>query len=292
MNPSELVTWRGTPGVGDFMWALNSCHQYAADYNIRKINLEFHWEHDEDYYHHFEDPETIIERLEYIHSFYHDKERVEVHHVYNATGRYSDWKYSDDVVLEKNGDRRVAAIQRKKARFWFQSGKYTDEDGGNIPDNNWIMRKDAMQETVPNRLVFWRPTWNAEKPRTWKRLFTQEDWDIAIQLLRDKGFECHELSYRTPVSEAMYLISTARLVLCYDGIWHYLAKNFARPLGVVSSEGVTKYHTPNALRLHSQHEYKDKNVWWWLDNIDMLLGHTKAKSVKYEKGFDKYYGND
>ena len=45
MNPSELVTWRGTPGVGDFMWALNACHRYAADHDIIKVNLEIHWEH-------------------------------------------------------------------------------------------------------------------------------------------------------------------------------------------------------------------------------------------------------
>ena len=213
---SELITWRGTPGVGDFMWALNSAHKHVADNNLDKVNLEFHWEHGEDYYHHFEDPETIIERLKYIHNFYHQKEKVMVHHIFNSTGR----------------------------------------------------------------------------PRTWKRLFTQSDWDTAIQLLRDKGFECHEISYRTPVSEAMYLISTSRLVLCYDGIWHYIAKNFQRPLAVISSEGVTKYHTPDALRLRTEVSYADKSVWWWLEHIEVLLGHTKRKAVNFEKRVRKYYGND
>mgnify|MGYP000184189611 FL=1 len=289
---SELITWRGTPGVGDFMWALNSAHKHVADNNLDKVNLEFHWEHGEDYYHHFEDPETIIERLEYIHNFYHQKEKVMVHHIFNSTGRYTDWKYDDDVVLETNGERRVAAIQRDKARFFFESGAYSDEEGGDIPDNEWLFRKDAFQKTVDNRIVFWRPTWNAEKPRTWKRLFTQSDWDTAIQLLRDKGFECHEISYRTPVSEAMYLISTSRLVLCYDGIWHYIAKNFQRPLAVISSEGVTKYHTPHALRLRTEISYADKSVWWWLEHIEVLLGHTKRKAVNFEKRVRKYYGND
>ena len=61
----EKVSWRGTPGVGDFMWALNSCYAYAIRDNVY-VDLEMHWEHGEDYYHHFEDPETIIERMEYI----------------------------------------------------------------------------------------------------------------------------------------------------------------------------------------------------------------------------------
>lgn len=289
---SELITWRGTPGVGDFMWALNSCYQYAADQGLEKVNLEMHWEHGPDYYHHFEDPETIIERMDLIHNFYDQKERVQVHHIFNADGRYADWRYDDDVVYESNGERRVAAINRNKNRFWFQSGFYTDKQGDPIPENNWLFRKDSFQERVDNRIVFWRPLFNAEKPRTWKRLFTNDDWETALSILRAQGFECIELSYRTPVREAMYLISTARLVMCYDGIWHYAAKNFATPMAVVSGEGVTKYHTDNALRLRPDLSYADKNVWWWLEHIDDLLGHTKKKAIKHETWLRETYGND
>ena len=77
----EYVSWRGTPGVGDFMWALNCVHNYCYTQN-KQVTLEFHWEHDEHHLHHFEDPETIIERLEYMHNFYHRKDDVQVKHVY------------------------------------------------------------------------------------------------------------------------------------------------------------------------------------------------------------------
>lgn len=275
------------------MWALNSCHRYAADHNVRKINLELHWEHGEDYLHHFEDPETIIERCNYIHNFYHQQDRVEVHHIFNADGRYRDWKYADDVVNE-NGVNRVKAVNAhgQKNRFWFQSGFYNDDRGSPAPNNDWIFRQDAFQEYNPKRIVFWRPTWNAEKPRTWKRLFDNNDWEQLIIHFKAMGFEMHELSYRTPASEAMYLISTARMVICYDGIWHYAAKNFARPLAVISGEGVTKYHTPNALRLNPETHYDERNVWWWLEHTGDLLGHTKNKAVDYENRMKQYYGND
>jgi hypothetical protein len=82
------------------------------------------------------------------------------------------------------------------------------------------------------------------------------------------------------------------MVVCYDGIWHYVAKNFARPLAVISGEGVTKYHTPNALRLNPELDKRDEGVWWWLENIHNLLGQTKKKSIKYETELSKYYGND
>jgi len=291
---SELVTWRGTPGVGDFMWALNSCHKYAADHNISKINLELHWEHGEDHNHHFEDPETIIERCNYIHNFYHQQERVEIHHIFNADGRYKHWKFDDDVVLETNGDRRIAAIDNHgfKARFFFESGHYDDTPGSDAPDNDWIFREDAFQDYNPNRIVFWRPTWNAERPRTWKRIFDDSDWDHLIAHFRTLGFDMHELSYRTPVSEAMHLISTSRMVICYDGIWHYVAKNFARPLAVISGEGVTKYHTSNALRLNPELPREEMGAWWWIEHIEDLLDQTKRKSVDYEDRMKTYYGND
>ena len=276
------------------MWALNCCHKYAADHDVSKINLELHWEHGEHHNHHFEDPETIIERCNYIHNFYHQQERVEIHHIFNADGRYKHWKFDDDVVLETNGDRRIAAIDNHgfKARFFFESGHYDDTPGSDAPDNDWIFREDAFQDYNPNRIVFWRPTWNAERPRTWKRIFDDSDWDHLIAHFRTLGFDMHELSYRTPVSEAMHLISTSRMVICSDGIWHYVAKNFARPLAVISGEGVTKYHTSNALRLNPELPREEMGAWWWIEHIEDLLEQTKRKSVDYEDRMKTYYGND
>ena len=102
----------------------------------------------------------------------------------------------------------------------------------------------------------------------------------------------HEVSYRTPVSEVMHLISTSRMVICYDGIWHYVAKNFARPLAVISGEGVTKYHTSNALRLNPELPREEMGAWWWIEHIEDLLDQTKRKSVDYEDRMKTYYGND
>ena len=277
----ELVTWRGTPGIGDFMWALNCVHNYCYSYN-KKVTLEFHWEHDKDHLHHFEDPETVIERLEYLHNFYHRKDDVEVVHVYEANSRYKDWKFSDDLVPEDDGSIRIAAIQRKKSRFWFESGMYSDEEGGNPPISDWGFRKDAFREIIPNKVVIWRPTFNAETPRTWKRLLTNNQWDDIISKLRQTGLYTVELTYRTPVSEALYHISTCRQIVCYDGMWHYIARNLCRPMVVISTEGVTKYHTPQCVRANP-YDTKEINIFWWIDNINQMLGHSKKKAIEYEK---------
>jgi hypothetical protein len=277
----ELITWRGTPGVGDFMWALNSAHRYCYDYNV-KVNLEFQWEHDEDYLHHFEEEETIIERLHYIHNFYHRKDDVKVTHVFNANGRYRDWRYSDDLIKTEDGRlRQVSKGYKSKKRFWFQSNTYSDEIGSKIPKNDWIFREDVIdKEYVKNKVVIWRPIFNAEVPRSWKNFLTVEQWDDIISLLRQGGLDIVELTYRTPVSEAMYHISTCRQVICYDGMWHYIARNYMKPMIVISTEGITNYHTPHCLRI-SPLEEDDNNIFHWINDIPEMIGKSKKKALKY-----------
>lgn len=277
----ERITWRGTPGVGDFMMALNCAHNHAMQQNS-KVNLEMHWEHDEDYYHHFEDPETIIERMQYIHNFYHDQDQVKVTHVFNSEEeRYKDLSYWDDVKVNKKGDARVHTIQRpEKKRYWFESGAFTDDPGQSPPSNDWLFREDVVKNDLfrqPRTVVVWRATFNAEIPRGWKRMLTNDQWDSIISKLRREGLKVVELTYRTPIREVMFHIRTCRMVLCYDGMWHYIARNFCRAMGVVSSQGITKYHTPTAVR-YSPHIDQEPNVHWYIEYIPDMLGDTKRQA--------------
>lgn len=285
----ELITWRGTPGVGDFMWALNSVHNYAYRFNV-KVNLEFQWEHSEDYLHHFEEEETIIDRLNYIHNFYHRKDDVTVTHVFNAYGRYRDWKYSDDLIMTDEGRLRNVARKRPKNRFWFQSGAYSDEPGGTIPKADWLFREDTFTNLEMNRrkIVFWTPLANSEVPRTWKNFLTREEWDDILFSMRQGGLDIVELTYRTPVSEAMYHIATCRQIICYDGMWHYIARNFCKPMVVISTEGITSYHTPHALKTSPLRE-DDANIFEWIQNLGEMLGRSKRKAVAYEDICRNFY---
>ena len=285
----EKLTWRGSPGMGDIMWALNCAHLHAFEEN-KRVNLEMHWPHGPDHLHHFEDPETMIQRMEYIHNFYHRKSDVEVTHVFNSNDRYSDWKFEDDLVLEADGTKRQAAFSThyNKARFWFESGKYNDAPGNPYPRCDWLFRKDAYLPTQRNKVVIWRPLFNAETPRTWKRLLTNKRWDRIISLLRQGGLYVVELTYRTPISEAMYHINTARMCISYDGMWHYIGRNFCTPMFVVSDQGITTYHTPNAVMCEPDPAGLH-NIMWWVGNIPNMLGHCKQKSIKWRERLQYIY---
>ena len=279
----EKITWRGTPGVGDFMWALNCAHRYSFRKQI-KVNLEFHWEHDEDYLHHFEEEETIIDRLNYIHNFYHLQDDVKVTHVFNSDEYAESWKWEDDIILDDDGRKRIVAKNLGyKRRFWWESGFYTDEQGGQIPDNFWCFRKPVLP-LDRKKVVVWTPQQNAEIPRTWKRLLTENDWDAIISKVRRAGLNTVELTYRTPVREAMYHIATCRQIICYDGMWHYIAKNYAKPMILFSSEGISNYHTRHALKI-SPIEKGHKTINYHLSDIGNMIGESKHRAIEWERKF-------
>jgi len=229
----ERVRWRGTWGVGDAMHALNVCHNYSF-VNKTKVHLEMHWEHGEDYLHHPDDPETIIQRMEWIHNQYHRQDDVILTHVYESD-------------LFEHGN---VNPNKKKHRFYFDSNAWKPTDA---PHNDWIFKPEVF---VPKRkkIVVWTPTYNSEPPRRWKRFLTNDDWYDIISLLRWEGWILVELTYRTPIKDAFKQIQEADFIVCYDGMWHYIARNFAKPLFIPSWEGITSYHTPQVVRKPNRHQ--------------------------------------
>lgn len=227
----EKVRWRGTHGVGDFMHALNVVHQYGFEKN-KIIDLEMHWEHDEDYLYHPDDPETIIERMEWMHGKYYLSNNVKITHQFNSD------------LFSYKGDEN----HRNKVRFQFESENLhpiIDQ----APPNQWCF--DPREYTTPeNRIVIWTPYYNREQPRRWKRWFEPDDWEkLIINLESWEGWQVIELTYRTPIREAYNQIRRAKYVVSYDGMWHYISKNFCKPHVIPSKEGITSYNTPNAVRI-------------------------------------------
>lgn len=218
------IRWRGTWGVGDFMQALNASHNYCFE-NKTTVNLEMHWRHGEDYLHHPKDPETIIERMDWMHTNYHRQDDVTVTHVFNS-----------ELFPYENMDNT-----KGKKRYFFE------DDTIDNPDTDWIFKPESF---VPKRkkIVIWTPTYNSQKPRTWKNFLTEDDWSGIIKLLTWEGWILVELTYRTPIRDAFKQISEADFIVCYDGMWHYIARNFGKPMFIPSWEGVTDYNTPNAIR--------------------------------------------
>jgi hypothetical protein len=275
------IRWRGTWGVGDFMQALNASHNYCFK-NKTTVNLEMHWRHDEDYLHHPKDPETIIQRMDWLHTQYHRQDDVTVTHVFNS-----------QLFPYNNLD-----TSANKTRCYF------DDKPVASPKNDWIFKPESF---VPKRkkIVIWTPTYNSQAPRTWKNFLTSDDWYDIIKLLSWEGWILVELTYRTPISVAFKQISEADFIVCYDGMWHLIARNFGKPMFIPSWEGITEYNTPQAIRrpILDLSKYKDnpsgatavgrKDVKKFFGDgnkkFEPNLTKMKTKAKVYLKNLKKYH---
>ena len=255
---SEEIHWKGTPGVGDFMFGLNFAHVNAYFLN-KPVKLVFNWYWNVKEQYHFEDPELTIERLDYIHQFYKDSDMVEVDHIYDS-------KDNEVYVNMTKSDSKYMILKSDASKYGYL--------------NWWHFRKDFKLPIDKEKVVFFRDTFNADVVRKWKRLIDHKGWDKVIANLQINGYEPVELTYRTPIREALYHINTAAFVISYDGLWHYVTKNFHKPSIILSKSAITRLHTPEALTLdekdifhYSQNFSKEKkrDVIFQVNRVDRKI---------------------
>lgn len=251
----ETIHWRGTWGVGDFMWALNVAHHWQKFYDPQ-VKLVMHWPHLEDHRETPKDPETIIERFNWLHKRYWVDKPISVEHEYQS----------------QLFDRNSMSGDKKKKRYYFESGYWH-----NAPPQEWLFAPEELRKSrndiKEKKIVYWTPTHNSATPRKWKRLLTNDDWCDIIKALSGEGWDCIELTYRTPVEVAYNQIRNARLVLCYDGMWHKIARNFCKPMIIPSKQSVTRYNTPTAIRATTKEEF-----YRLIENLDIEFAETRANN--------------
>lgn len=274
----EILKIKTTPGVGDYMMGLNRSFLSSLVHH-KKFLLEFHWYHDKDFIYHHEDPETIYDRFNYSLNHYIDNARLPIKHVFN----------SDDQELFH---RRFIPSQGLAERgvFRVRQTKY---------DNIWAHHDSKLPENT-KKVVIWRASFNAEPPREWKTLINHDGWDTIIKILEGHGYEVVELTYRTPISEVYYHIATCHFCVGYDGMWHYVAKNYWKPMLILSRSAVTKYHTKHAIPLNEAgYGHAHRNIIWAIqhmfDEPNFLdKGHTlyhlmTNKAIKHKNMFWELY---
>lgn len=251
------IDWKTTPGMGDVMYGLNIAFMRAF-INQKVTTLNLHWYHSDDYLYYFEDPETLMFRADYVKSRYMWPEMVKINHIFNST----------DMSLYNLRYRNVKRILPWMARQWMFSDRY-----------------DSV--AIQKKMVIWRPSFNADAPRWFKMPWNDSEWIFLVEAMKNCGYNVVEIDYRTPVSEAFYHIRTCEIIICYEGMWHYIAKNFFKPLIVVSDQNVTKWHTPTAYRLNGKDSvYND------IDMYPKYIQRAKILADNYRRSFRRFVLNE
>jgi len=249
----------GMPGMGDVMMYLNIAHTKSYIHNT-DVQLVMHWPHREDYLYHFEDPETIVERMDYIHSFYKDSGRVTVTHRFEE---HDDWLLEHRFVSEENYENFLA-----KEPLWANPKS----------SRVWFLNRDQLQPIQSNKIVVWRPSFNAEEPRSWKLVLNHDQWQEVIDHLEEMGYNVIELTYRTPIREALYHCSTAEYAFFYDGMWHMMTTMLMTPTVVVGNTSIAMYNTINGIPIRTVGEMRRllKN-WYRVINWHVTKSNGKGK---------------
>ena len=266
------IKWRGTWGIGDAMMALNVAHNYSFTHDT-PVKLEMHWSHDEDFILDKRDTQTIVEQQKFLHDQYYQNDRVELTHVFKTTL----FDYSIPYVQD---------MRRDKARWYFDEivnrniVKFMNWPFKDIPKpKNSFMIEDNLKG------VCWTPMHNSEPPREWKRDLTEEDWKLSKERFGSIA-DITEISYRTPVQNAFQIIKESDFVFCYEGMWHFIARNFAKPI-VIQARVITeaKQNTPQVKQLYSREDYLE-----WLDKpVRTNITGMQNRAREYYKRLIKYY---
>ena len=258
--------WRGTWGMGDVCMALNVAHNYSHTHDVL-VELEMHWNHDEDYKEHELDPETIVQRMSGLYRQYYQNERVSLTHVFNTSLFEYNIPYTQDY--------------QQKTRWIFPDNKPNADIN---PYRDWVFKKMPNPTFSKKRAVIWTPNHNSEPPKVWKRQLSKEDWDNVKYKLEEIS-SVTELTYRTPVYEAYRAIQNADYIISYEGMWHGIARNFAKAIAIQSPESVTLKNTPQVKILSS----RDKFFQWFNSDLSTRITGVQNRAKEYYKKLIKYY---
>ena len=272
MKGSNMMV-RGTPGAGDFMFTMCSAI-YAANLLKTKINIIFYWDHDLEYEHNFEDPESIYQKLDWFYSRLYNNHLITYEHVTNF-----DLKKTFDGNMMLNLEQTAANKHSK-----------------NMPKgvSSWKFKKHLYDiEVFPKKVTVWRFKFNSAPPSSWKTEYDDAYWDNICETLISKGYDVHIIDYRTPIREAFYHIQTSRFVMGYDGMWHYLARMLYKPTIITGSNSIVKMHNPQAIFFHSPKTdtLQNNTLQQFINNIDVKLPELDDRCRAYKNKVDHIIEN-
>lgn len=248
------IRWKTTVGIGDSMYGLNIAYMRAF-INQKPTKFQLHFFHPKDYVHHYEDPESVVKRVEYIQSRYMWKDIVNIEWVYDSV----------DTALYQ--------------QFYQGIHRYKESELYRY----WALDPTLQTYSQSRKIVLWRPTFNAaQQLSNSKHILLDHEWERLIDRLRDFGWYIVEIDYRTPISEALYHIRTCECCLSYEGMWHYVSKNLFKPHIVISNANITTWHTPAAVRL--KNFYIDKD----LKKFEYHVEQATERAYIYKHMFNKF----
>jgi hypothetical protein len=213
-------------GMGDLMSYINVAHLLSY-INNQNVTIHFMWDTPRSYKADPLDHKSIVDMIDHLHKFYDtNRSRVVIKHYHKDNYAYSDW-----LITEEYFEQISLLLLWDKTEF---KPLYKPDD--NL-SSYWPMDKSKLPKVKSNKIVYWNHRYNNTirlQGDEWKYPVSLTDWDIAINKLKDLGYEVVEVAYRAPIEEVIHNIATAELVIGHDGMWHRITTNLLKPTILVT----------------------------------------------------------
>jgi hypothetical protein len=211
------VKWGTGVGYGDFVTGLGYAHTSAIKYQT-PVHIEFYWNHSRDHLFSSLDPETIVERCNYIYSIMRQLSQVSINHKFDVNPDF---------------------------RFYNQLDEFNPMHG--------LWYTDIPNHTKKKHVAIWTTDFNVSFPGHWKDPVNKRWNDIRAKL---SEYVLEEITYRTPVKEAIEIINRCEFGIGYDGLAHQLFKFMWKPLFVFCDrKWLNNILVPQAILLSNADEF-------------------------------------
>lgn len=161
--------------------------------------------------------------------------------------------------------------------------------------NSWLFNERDMDcKQYKNLVVIWRTKFIDGNYPMFKDSYDSSYWELIIPLLKLAGFTVVEVTHRTPIREVYHLISAARLVVAYNGMYHYISKNFIKPMVVMGDSGIIKTHSPQAKHFFApEKDQSEREILDYILDIRKNLPELDHRVMKVKrKLYPIIYGKD
>lgn len=233
------VKWGTGNGYGDFVTGLGYAHTSAIKYEI-PVHIEFYWHHSKNHLFSPLDPETIVQRCDYIKSIMRPLPQVSVSHRFNADSTF---------------------------RFYNQLDEWNPMHG--------LWYTSLPEKTEKKHVAIWTTDFNISFPGSHKDPVNKRWNDIRTKL---SDYVLEEITYRTPVREAIEIVNRCEFGIGYDGLAHQLFKFMWKPLFVFCTrKHLNNVIIPQAILFENVNDFMDKEV----ENM-LVLAKAKVDKIKNE----------
>lgn len=240
------VEWNTGIGYGDFVTGLGYAHTASVKYDT-PVDLTFHWAHSKDFLFHPTDPETIIDRCDYIHSIFTPNPNVKINHKFNSEPRFRFYNQLDEMnPVHGLWHATLTPSKTKSVALW------SSEHNVKFPGFN----KDPAAHL----------------------------WPLIKKKLRKAGYTINEITYRTPVRDAIQIINDCDFGIGYDGLAHQLFKFMWKPLIVFCQRTrLNKVLIPQATLEMEPIFFLDRGIELYIQDSLQKVSDTKIKHEQYIK---------